>query len=221
MDLDRDRRLSFNEWRQGAMTEPLILRCFMSENDYGSVDEIFLLHAPSIDLRSTAIPESKRRLSRARLGLECEIVSPSCKTRRRSKSSDVLIQVSGDPKNRDTSTTCSESSRQRWSKGTSKPDHVDKLNTVNTLPSKDLGKIHRSLSVPKQKDDGRITLLSPSSEFRHFSSRCEVSTTSMRATDNTESNLQQNPSSHQDQLARESAAVKMCESSMCYGCIIS
>lgn len=45
MDLNRDGKLSFQEWSQGALTEPQILKCFQielvetSQGDFDSVQD--------------------------------------------------------------------------------------------------------------------------------------------------------------------------------------
>ncbi|RHY28113.1 hypothetical protein DYB32_006245 [Aphanomyces invadans] len=124
MDVDRDHKLSFKEWSQGARTEPLILRCF--EDDTSAIHDSRLQSAYRHRRSSRGSDFHHRRL------------------RRRSNSSD-----------------CHSRS--------SPPSPSDK-------PMGGLLSDMALSGTNKRKDGGRISLLSPTSEFHQFSSAIQRAT---------------------------------------------
>ncbi|KAG9407861.1 hypothetical protein AC1031_021099 [Aphanomyces cochlioides] len=127
MDVDRDHKLSFKEWYQGALTEPLILRCFE--------DEMVLP------------PQHRRRSSRG------------------------IMRIM----DTDTPTHYQSGGRRRRSNSS---------DCTNRAPPSPLGPPEKMFSTGellKRKDSGRISLLSPTSEFQKFSSTIQLSSRQLDA----------------------------------------
>ncbi|OQR83553.1 hypothetical protein ACHHYP_14563 [Achlya hypogyna] len=157
MDADMDRKLSFREWYQGALTEPLILRCF------GDEDEPPVARRPS---RSFWVDE---KLPYA--------------VRRRSNSSDGVVPMRSPPISREKA-----------------------LSAASDTPY-------------RRKDGGRISLLSPTTEFELFSA---TMTMSSQPTGTPEDDQESEPEKAKvPDVGPRSNPDKLCQTSFCYGCVIS
>ncbi|KDO33666.1 hypothetical protein SPRG_19277 [Saprolegnia parasitica CBS 223.65] len=172
MDVDLDRKLSFREWYQGAMTEPLILRCFGDEDDE----------------QPTTTTNRSRRPSRS---FWVDDLKPTLAMRRRSNSSDGVVPIRSPPIAREKALSAASDNPYR------------------------------------RKDGGRISLLSPTTEFELFSATMTMSSQpTITPEDDQEGNSvvsekTKAPSTLFPEALQARSPDKLCQASFCYGCTIS
>ncbi|KAF0694794.1 Aste57867_14317 [Aphanomyces stellatus] len=173
MDVDRDHKLSFKEWYQGALTEPLILRCFQDE----------LVH--------------RRRSSRS---------GPTACMMRIDASESAPLPTAPSRRRRSNSSDC-----------------------TNRAPPSPPAPLEKSISTGdalyKRKDGGRISLLSPTTDFEKFSSTINLSSRQMdfaASSRVTATTATPPPSSAAVPPAPKTPAVstKLLKRSFCEGCVI-
>ncbi|EQC30597.1 hypothetical protein SDRG_11652 [Saprolegnia diclina VS20] len=167
MDVDLDRKLSFREWYQGAMTEPLILRCFGDEDD-----------EPTATV--------SRRPSRS---FWVDDLKPTLAMRRRSNSSDGVVPIRSPPIAREKALSAASDNPYR------------------------------------RKDGGRISLLSPTTEFELFSATMTMSSQpTITPEDDQESSVVSDKKASATlfpEALQARSPDKLCQASFCYGCTIS